>query len=91
VIIHYLDGDKQLKYIVRNSLKRIETEVLSKSLVRCHRSFIVNIDQVRTIRKEKEGLIISFESPVQVTVPISRTYLESFIKILSHNLGPDES
>jgi DNA-binding LytR/AlgR family response regulator len=91
VIIHYLDGDKQLKYMIRNSLKRIEAEELSKSLVRCHRSFIVNIDQVRTIRKEKEGLIISFESPVHITVPISGTYIDSFIKKLSHNMGPDES
>ena len=90
VLIHYLDGDKQLKYMIRTTLKRIEQEFSGKNLVRCHRSFIINIDHVRTIRKEKEGLIINFESPVNITVPISKTYLEVFIRKLSNTVNPDE-
>jgi hypothetical protein len=90
VLIHYLDGDKQLKYMIRTTLKRIEQEFPSKNLVRCHRSFMINIDHVRTIRKEKEGLIINFESPVNITVPISKTYLDVFIRRLSNTVNPDE-
>lgn len=90
VLIHYLDGDKQLKYMIRTTLKRIEEEFTEKNLVRCHRSFMINIDHVRTIRKEKEGLIINFESPVNVTLPISKTYLDLFIRKLSNTVNPDE-
>lgn len=90
VLIHYLDGDKQLKYMIRTTLKRIEQEFSGKNLVRCHRSFMINIDHVRTIRKEKEGLIISFESPVNITVPISKTYLDVFVRKLSDTVVPDE-
>jgi hypothetical protein len=90
VLIHYLDGDKQLKYMIRTTLKRIEHELPSKNLVRCHRSFMINIDHVRTIRKEKEGLIIKFESPVNTTVPISKTYLDVFIRKLSATVDPDK-
>ncbi len=90
VLIHYLDGDKQLKYMIRTTLKRIEQEFSAKNLVRCHRSFMINIDHVRTIRKEKEGLIINFESPVNITVPISKTYLDVFIRKLSNTVNPDE-
>jgi len=90
VLIHYLDGDKLLKYMIRTTLKRIEHELPSKNLVRCHRSFMINIDHVRTIRKEKEGLIIKFESPVNITVPISKTYLDVFIRKLSTIVDPDE-
>jgi len=90
VLIHYLDGDKQLKYMIRTTLKRIEQEFPAKKLVRCHRSFMINIDHVRTIRKEKEGLIINFESPVNTTVPISKTYLDVFIRKLSITVNPDE-
>ncbi len=86
VLIHYLDGDKQLKYMIRTTLKRIEHELPAKNLVRCHRSFMINIDHVRTIRKEKEGLIIKFESPVNMTVPISKTYLDVFIRKLSNTV-----
>jgi len=90
VLIHYLDGNKQLKYMIRTTLKRIEQEFPAKNLVRCHRSFMINIDHVRTIRKEKEGLIINFESPVNITVPISKTYLDIFIRKLSNTVNPDE-
>jgi hypothetical protein len=90
VLIHYLDGDKKMKYMIRTTLKRIEQEFAAKNLVRCHRSFIINIDHVRTIRREKEGLIINFESPVNITVPISKTYLEVFIRKLSNTMNPDE-
>jgi DNA-binding LytR/AlgR family response regulator len=90
VLIHYLEGDKKMKYMIRTTLKRIEQEFSAKNLVRCHRSFIINIDHVRTIRREKEGLIINFESPVNITVPISKTYLEVFIRKLSNTMNPDE-
>jgi hypothetical protein len=90
VLIHYLEGDKKMKYMIRTTLKRIEQGFSAKNLVRCHRSFIINIDHVRTIRREKEGLIINFESPVNITVPISKTYLEVFIRKLSNTMNPDE-
>ncbi len=90
VLIHYLDGDKQLKYMIRTTLKRIAQDFPARNLVRCHRSYIINIDHVRTIRREKEGLIINFESPVNITIPISKTYLEVFIRKLSNTVNPDE-
>jgi DNA-binding LytR/AlgR family response regulator len=83
IIIHYLDNHKPAKYMIRNTLKRIEEGLSNSGLVRSHRSFMVNIDNVKVLRKEKEGLIIGFESPIQVTVPISKTYLDGFIKKLS--------
>jgi DNA-binding LytR/AlgR family response regulator len=44
----------------------------------------VNIDNVKFIRKEKEGLIISFELPEDMTVPISKTYIDGFLRKLSN-------
>jgi DNA-binding LytR/AlgR family response regulator len=84
VIIHYLDNKKPVRYMVRNTLKRIETEIAVATIVRCHRSYMVNIDNVKVIRKEKEGLIIGFDEPVSMTLPISKTYLDGFIRKLSH-------
>jgi hypothetical protein len=91
VIIHYLDNQKPAKYMIRNTLKRIEQELPNAGLVRSHRSFMVNIDNVKVIRKEKEGLIISFESPANISVPISKTYFDDFIRSLSHVAGLDEN
>jgi DNA-binding LytR/AlgR family response regulator len=91
VIIHYLDHNRQSRYIIRNTLKRIEQEFQGSGLVRCHRSFIVNLDNVKVIRKEKDGLIIGFEAPTNITVPISKTYLDTLIRKLSLAAQPDES
>lgn len=91
VFIYYLDHQKVAKFIIRTTLKRIEQELPNTGLVRSHRSFMVNIDNVKFIRKEKEGLIISFEAPANITVPISRTYLDVFIHKLSGIAGMDEN
>lgn len=82
-ILHYLDNQKLARYIIRNTLKRLEQDLPNMCLVRCHRSYMVNIDAVKVIRKEKEGLIIGFEAPAHVNVPISKTYLDVFIQRLS--------
>ncbi len=89
IIIHYLTAQKPVRYMIRNTLKRIEQEMPGSGLVRCHRSYMVNIDNVKVIRKEKEGLIIGFEHPAGITVPISKTYLDGFVKRLSHFAGND--
>ena len=91
IIIHYMDKGKPEKYMVRNTLKRIEESLPYVGLVRSHRSYMVNIENVKLIRKEKDGLIIGFDSPVQFPVPISKTYLDSFIRKLSHYSILDES
>ncbi len=83
IIIHYNDHQKPGKYMIRTTLKRIEDELSWTGLVRSHRSFMVNIDNVMMIRKEKDGLIIGFDSPVNVNIPISKTYLDVFVKKLS--------
>lgn len=91
VIIHYLDNNKQARYMIRTTLKRIEQEPAGTELVRCHRSYMVNIDNVKVIRKEKEGLIISFESPANLSLPISKTYIDPFIHRLSGMAKSDEN
>ncbi|MBN1142967.1 MAG: LytTR family transcriptional regulator [Bacteroidales bacterium] len=91
IVIYYLEHMKLSKYMIRNTLKRIELSLPEAGLVRCHRSYMVNIDNVKFIRKEKEGLIIGFDSPSDVVVPISKTYLDIFVKRLSHYTGLGEN
>jgi hypothetical protein len=91
IFVYYIDHQKVVKYMVRTTLKRIEQELPNAGLVRSHRSFMVNIDNVKYIRKEREGLIISFEAPANITIPISRTYLDVFIRKLSGMSGLGEN
>lgn len=91
VIIHYLDNQNESRYILRNTLKNIEQGLRNSSLVRSHRSFMVNMDKVNMIRKEKDGLVVGFDGPVTTSIPISKTYMETFIRKLSISSGSDLS
>lgn len=75
--IHYLNKSKHSSYLIRNSLKWIE-EHLSKDtpLVRCHRSYIVNLDKVKVLRKTKDGIFLEMDALNTPDIPVSKTYYE---------------
>ena len=85
VTIFYTDNKKILKFLIRNTLKNYEQEIGYQALVRCHRSYIVNFDRVKVIRKEKEGLLIDLESEPQISLPVSKTYVSNVIEAFSNN------
>ncbi len=77
VTIYYLNKQKTSHYLLRNSLKNLEEYLSAYAFVRCHRSFIVNFDKVKLIRKEKDGLKIEIDAPDELIMPVSKTYTES--------------
>jgi len=83
VTIHYIDSKKVSKFLIRNTLKKYEENILSQSLLRCHRSFIVNFEKVKIIRKEKDGLMIDLDSEPQISLPVSKTYVSNVIEAFS--------
>ncbi len=75
VTIHYLDHDKQQKFMVRNSLKAFENQFRDSNIIRCHRSYMANLDRVRIIRKEKDGLHLEMGTEPTVSLLVSKTYI----------------
>ncbi len=72
-------------YMLRCKMKTIEDNCVdSSSLMRCHRSYIVNIDKVSVLHNEADGFIIDFEKEGLDSIPVSKTYsakvLEAFNK-----------
>ena len=72
-------------YMLRCKMKTIEDNCVdSSSLMRCHRSYIVNIDKVSVLHNEANGFIIDFEREGLDSIPVSKTYskrvLEAFNK-----------
>ena len=75
--IHYLNKGKLSHYLIRNSLKWIEENLTKEtSLVRCHRSYIVNLDNVKVLRKTKEGIYLELDLLNVPDIPVSKTYYE---------------
>jgi DNA-binding LytR/AlgR family response regulator len=76
VKIWYLSKGKLSGFMLRNSLKTIENSINDASIVRCHRSYIVNFDRVKVLKKDKEGICLEFDEEQVPDLPISKTYAE---------------
>ncbi|OQB29726.1 MAG: putative two-component response-regulatory protein YehT [Bacteroidetes bacterium ADurb.Bin174] len=82
--IYYINKDKLSTFLIRNSLKWIE-ENLTKdtSLVRCHRSYIINLDKVSVFKKTKNGIFMELETPNTPDIPVSKTYYNKVMEKFS--------
>jgi DNA-binding LytR/AlgR family response regulator len=83
VIIHYWDNTKQTKYIIRNSLKNMEAGLMEAGVIRCHRSYMVNFERIKIIRKEKDGLVIELDLVEKRSIPVSKNYVDQVMKVFS--------
>lgn len=84
VKIHFLNKGKLSNFMLRNSLKTLDECFINTSMVRCHRSFIVNFDKVKILRKEKEGIYLVLDQDNIPDIPVSKTYAERVMNKFSH-------
>lgn len=80
--IHYLNEGKEDTFILHNSLKNLDNRTKYPGLLRCHRGYMVNINNVKLLRKEKDGLVIELSQGVKA-IPVSRTYNERVVKFFA--------
>lgn len=83
VTIHYADGTAVKKYLLRNSMKKMEELLRPYPVIRCHRFFMVNIRQVKMVRKGKRGYEIEMNMPDRRILPITKTYERAVISRFS--------
>jgi LytTr DNA-binding domain len=73
--IYYEKDGKLHKELIRSSLTRLESQISSENIVRCHRSFIVNLDKVEKVTGNAQGYKLHLEAP-ELLVPVARKYSE---------------
>lgn len=83
VSIHYMEGEQQKEYSLRQSMRGIE-ELMSKyGIVRCQRSYFVNPHHVKVLRRDKEGMIqAELDIASCKPVPVSPKYYDDLSKML---------
>lgn len=72
--LNQLEDGVVLQSLHRSTLKNIEVENAFHDIIRCHRSFIVNLSQVINVSGNAQGLKLSFEHSADV-VPVSKKYI----------------
>ena len=81
--IFYLNNGKISKYLLRDTMKKMEEKFTGTDIIRCHRSYMVNFEKVRVIRKEKDGLKLDFDDPLISDIPVSKTYVDNVMETFS--------
>ncbi len=81
VDIYYLSHDKLKKELLRNSLKNLEVDFKGTSIIRCHRSYMVNLENLNLVKKTGQKMLIKLNH-VPDLIPISKTYQKGFKEFL---------
>jgi DNA-binding LytR/AlgR family response regulator len=81
-VIFLNDDHKVSKKLLRGSLKRIESQITFPFIVRCHRSYIVNLKQINHIKGNAQGYRIEFKSELNDAIPVSRSYSKALFERL---------
>jgi hypothetical protein len=83
VEIRYELGGKLLNYLMRCRTTRLEKQLEGTSLVRCHRSYIVNVEKVTLFKREGARVFLVLSHPDAKKIPVSKSYY----KTIAEHLG----
>lgn len=79
VNILYDKSGQLVKFSLRNTLKGIEELCNNHDIVRCHRSYFVNLHKVKLIRKDADGFFAELDIDGVKSIPISKLYASDLI------------
>lgn len=81
VNVHYLNNGQEEHTIIHNTLKNLEITFANHGMIRCHRSYLVNRNKIKSLRRQKDSLVIELED-TESTIPVSKTYQDSVMNSL---------
>ena len=83
VNIVYEDSGKLVRFSLRNTLKSIEKVCSENDLVRCHRSYFINLHKVKVLRKSPEGVFAEMDADGVSDIPVSKSYANEVIRLFN--------
>ncbi len=83
VTVHTNEKGKLRKIMLRNTMKRLEKELEGTMIQRCHRSFMVNFENIKLVKLISTNLYIYIDFPEEIRIPVSRTYAEHVHEFLN--------
>ena len=83
VTVHTMEKGKVKKIMLRNTMKRLEKELEGTLIHRCHRSYMVNFENIKLVKLISTNLYIYMDSQEEIRIPVSRTYAEHVHEFLN--------
>ena len=85
VNIYYKNKENTERFTLRSTLKKQQEKLGKYGFIRCHRSYLVNFDNILLLRKDKDGPYLDFGAPNLPQIPVSKTYLDSVTAYFINN------
>ncbi|MEM7368166.1 MAG: LytTR family DNA-binding domain-containing protein [Bacteroidota bacterium] len=83
VSVYYLEEDRLKKEVIRSTIANMESQLADSSMIRCHRSYLVNIDVIEKVNGNAQGLKLTLQAVSGTEIPVSRSYIPVLKKLLS--------
>jgi len=84
VTIKYINNDKIVDFLLRTNLKKLADDLHDSPIQRCHRSFMINLLHVTSLKKDQTEFMIQFDTTSIKDITVSKTYqdaiMEAFMK-----------
>lgn len=81
VIVYSLVDGQSSRYMIRNTMKHIESQLESHGLVKCHRSYLVNTSKIQSIDGNVTNSKLTLEG-LSTPIPVSRSKVASLREII---------
>ncbi len=86
VELHYLDNGETSKHLLRSTLNNLQETLSASFIIRCHRSFMVNLYQVQRIQGGRTDLKLTLKG-VDQPIPVSKTFAsETLLRLKNYKI-----
>ena len=84
VIVKYINNDTIVDFLLRTNLKKLSEDLRDTPLQRCHRSYMINMFHVTSLKKDQTEFTIQFDTTSIKDITVSKSYqdavMEAFMK-----------
>ena len=84
VSVFYNDKNAIAEFLLRISLKKLEEQIQGLPLVRCHRSYLVNYEKIKIIKRDKGVHFLEMDADTAIEVPLSKSYTNDIFQLFGN-------
>lgn len=81
--VYYKHKERILSYMLRCRTRSVEESLKDTSMVRCHRSYIVNINKIQLLEEDKRMHYITLNDKSISRIPVSKSYYDKVLASLN--------
>lgn len=81
--VYYKHKERILSYMLRCRTRSVEESLKETSMVRCHRSYIVNINKIQFLEEDKRMHYITLNDKSIGRIPVSKSYYDKVLASLN--------